>query len=274
MKRRTYITFSHGPENDALAEVLQKSISEFSQYGLRIYRRHDFEEDYGIDSDPQFWSSGKGYVYKILSCMKAMEEYDEAVWIDTDCVVTSYIDKIWFEAWRISEYPLLPRSRFYVFGRDLGANSEIISSDNPHFLRKGKERLGVRSVSMRPFYSQACFMLFSNKCRFFFKEILSLFNNFEHECFPNGDETMINCLMWRQGFEDSLGDIFICSYFFGYHSNEIASMTNREQFANFRYRPAHNIFENILFYHGSKSTDVAESILSTLKETQGKYSNI
>jgi len=269
MKRRIFITFSDGPENDALAEILQKSISIFSLYGLRIYRRHDFKEDYGIDSDPQFWSSGKGYVYKILSCMKALEEYDEVVWIDTDCVATSYIDKIWFESWRISEYPLLPKSRFYLFGRDLSVNSDLIDTENPHFLRKGKERLSVTDTSTRPFYSQACFMLFTKKCERFFMDILSLFNNFEHEVFPNGDETMINCMMWRNGFEDSLGEIFICSHYFGFYSNEIASMKTREQFMNFsRFRPSKNIFENILFYHGSKSTSIAESILDTLTKTQ------
>lgn len=270
MKRRTYITFSDGPENDALAEVLHKSISEFSRYGLRIYRRHDFEGDYGIDSDPDFWRSGRGYVYKALACLKAIEEYDEVVWIDTDCVATTYIDKIWFESWRISRYPLLPRSRFYLFGRDISVNLEIEAPESLNFLRKAREKTGAATTEKRPFYSQACFMLFKKSCKAFFEEALSFFDNFEKDCFHNGDETIINCLLWKYGVEDSLGDIFICSYFFGYHSNEIASMTCREQFANFRYRPAQNIFENILFYHGTKSTEVAESILSTLKETQGK----
>ncbi len=262
--KRTYITFSHGENNDALSSILKESLAEFSQYDLRVYRKEDFEEDYGMDSDPGFWSSGKGYVYKVLSCMKALEEYDEIVWIDTDCVATSYIDKIWFESWRIDGYPLLPKSRFYLFGRDLSTNSDIVDVGNPFFLRKGKEKMGVRDTSKRSFYSQACFMLFDHSCKWFFKEALGLFREFDSECFPNGDETIINCLFWRYGFADTLGDIFICSHFFGYGSKEIAGISERERLMDFRYRPSYNAFENIMFYHGTKSTEIARSILSAL----------
>lgn len=266
--KRTFITFSHGPENDALVEVLQKSLSEFSQYSLRIYRKEDFEEDYGIDSDPSFWSSGKGYVYKILSCLKAIEEYDEAVWIDTDCVATSYIDKIWFESWRISEYPLLPRARFYLFGMDLTFNDRIAPVDTHAFLGKGKDKIGVQTTEARNFYSQACFMYFDRSCLKFFEEVISLFSDFDREAFSAGDESIINCLLWRDRRPDNLGDIFICSKFFGFHSAEIASMKTRDQFMKFRYAPATDAFENIMFYHGSKIPEIAEFILKTLKDTR------
>ncbi len=268
--KRTYITFSHGENNDALSSILKESLAEFSQHGIRIYRKEDFQEDYGIDSDPEFWSSGKGYVYKVLSCLKALEEYDEAVWIDTDCVANSYIDKIWFESWRIAGYPLLPKARFYLFGRDLSTGSAIADVANPNFLKKGKERIGVADTDCRRFYSQACFMLFDHSCKSFFEEVLELFKEYDSECFPNGDENMINCLFWKYGFADSLGDAFICSHFFGYGTAEIASIREREKLMDFRYSPAHNAFENIMFYHGTKIPEIASFILDAIKESRKK----
>jgi hypothetical protein len=264
--KRSFITFAEGDSNEELASILQQSLSEFSQYGLKIYNKNDFE-DQGMDSNPEFWQSGKGYVYKILSCIKALDEFDEVVWIDTDCVTTSYIDKIWFESWRLNGYPLLPRYRFYLFGRDIINNTEIVSVSGT-FLGRGKEKIGVKTTEKRNFYSQACFMLFDNSCKQFFKETLSLFSEFDKYAFPNGDETIINCLLWRDELTDNLGDVFICSNFFGYHSSEIASMKTRDQFMKFRYTPINDVFENILFYHGSKIPNVAISILNTLKETR------
>jgi len=266
--KRTFITFADGALNEELVAILEQSISEFSKYGLKTYDRNSFDVDYGIDSDPEFWQSGKGYVYKILSCIKALEEFEEVVWIDSDCVATSYIDKIWFESWRLNGYPLLPRARFYLFGRDLAANSEIVSAEDPDLLKRGKEKLGVNTTRGRDFYSQACFMYFDRSCLPFFIEALSLFSEFDRDAFPNGDETIINCLLWRDRISDNLGDIFICSQFFGYYSNEIVYMRSREEFANFRYRPIQNIFENILFYHGSKIPEVAKSILHSLKRVR------
>ena len=268
--KRTFITFADGGPNEELAEILRESLSEFSRYGLEKYDRNSFDVDYGIDSDPEFWQSGKGYVYKILSCIKALEEFEEVVWIDSDCVATSYIDKIWFESWRLNGYPLLPRARFYLFGFDLSRNAEIGPVEGPGFLGKGKEKLGVQTTQFRDFYSQACFMYFDRSCLPFFREALSLFSEFDSQAFPNGDETIINCLLWRDRITDNLGDIFICSNFFGFHSAEIASMKTRDQFRKFRYAPATDAFENIMFYHGSKIPDVARHILDALRGTQKK----
>lgn len=267
--KRTFITFADGGPNEELASILRESLSEFSRYGLQTYDRNSFDADYGIDSDPEFWQSGKGYVYKILSCIKALEEFDEVVWIDSDCVATSYIDKIWFESWRLNGYPLLPRARFYLFGMDLTRNAEIGPVEGA-FLGRGKEKLGVQTTEGRSFYSQACFMYFDRSCLPFFMEALSLFSEFDRDAFPNGDETIINCLLWRDRLPDHLGDIFICSSFFGFHSAEIASMRTRDQLMKFRYAPARDAFENIMLYHGSKIPGVARHILDALKSTQKK----
>lgn len=252
--KRSFITFTDGQLNDSLKDVLDKSISSFSTYSLKVYRKEDFELSYDT-SDPYFWSSGLGYIYKVLSCLKALEEFDEVVWIDTDCVVTNYIDKIWFESWRIDSYPLLPKYRFHLFE----PKSEL--EDPFWYLKKGKDRIGSYKGENRQFYSQACFMFFDKSCKGFFEETLSNFENYEKESFPNGDESIINCLFWKYGFNDSLGDIFICSEFFEHSLIDIISMRERDKFMNFIHTPSNNIFENILFLHGNKSPIAASRIL-------------
>jgi hypothetical protein len=263
---KTFITFSDGYLNDELTKVLQESISTFSKYPLKVYKKEDFDVQYDTN-DPTFWSSGKGYVYKILSCLKALEEYDEVVWIDTDCVVTNYIDKIWFESWRINSYPLLPKYRFNVFKKELSNGMDLPDVSESWFLENGKNKVGVYTVE-RKFYSQACFMFFNNSCKNFLEETLGYFNDYDSDCFPNGDESIINCLLWKYKFNDSLGDIFLCSHFFGYYMMHIISINERDRFMDINYTPSQNIFENILFLHGNKNPMFANEILKSLIENR------
>jgi SAM-dependent methyltransferase len=261
---RTFITFSDGHINDELAKVLNKSLSAFSKHPLRIYRKEDFVVQYDT-SDPNFWASGMGYVYKVLSCLKAMEEYDEIVWIDTDCIATNYVDKIWFDSWRIDSYPLLPEYRFNMF-RNLG--NGMIDSE---FLKAGRNKVGCPEPTLRNFYSQACFMLFNRSCRAFFEETLSYFNSFDADCFPNGDESIINCLLWKYGFNGSLGNVLLCSEFFGNELIDIMSLKDSGVFMDAIGEGAtHNIFGNVLFLHGTKSVELASGILGSMTSSRLK----
>ena len=102
--KRTFVTFATDNYME-LAKVLHESIVAFSNYDLKIYTPNDIY----INS-----SDLKNYRCKILTCLKAIEDgYDQIVWVDTDCIVTNNIDKIWFEGWRIQDYPLLSKHRFF-----------------------------------------------------------------------------------------------------------------------------------------------------------------
>jgi len=270
---RAFITFSDGVFNDELTSVLESSISKFSKYPLIVYRKKDFEFDFEMDlDDPNFWSSGYGYVYKVISCLKALETYDSVVWLDTDCVVTNYIDKIWFEEYRIDRYPLLPKYRFNLFGKELTMNVVVDSTDEA-FMFKGKQKIGVGNDFKRNFYSQACMMFFDKSCIHFYEEVLSYFKDFDSESFPCGDESIINCLLWRYGYLDNLGDVFLCSHYFGYGLGNFIENNNRELFDDFfSNKPISNIHENILFYHGTKDVDLARFITRKVSEKVVSFS--
>ena len=268
--KRTFITFSYGDLNDQLLHRLKFSLDKFSNYELQVYREKDFDIKYNT-SDPEFWQSGNGYVFKVLSCLKALEQYDEVVWIDTDCLVTNYIDKIWFESWRLNNFPLLPKYRFSMFGNN-SSNIEV-----PMTIQVEKSLDKVKDIipfTERIFYSQACFMYFNKSCRSFFEEVLSYLNNFNKEIFPYkifdhsggvGDESIINFLFWKYNFTDNLGEIFLCSHYFNYSLENTIKNKNRENFSiNLSILPERNNFENILFFHGTKSIELTDYLLDCL----------
>ena len=186
--KRTFITFSYGEVYDKLCQILSQSIDICSKYKLVVFRPHDFNEDF----TPELWQPGYIYKFKILSCLKALETYDEVVWLDTDCIVTSNIDKIWEN--QIDEFPLLPKHRFFNFEK--WPHSKIDFTDTNH-LKLAKEKVGCVDNKFENLYLQACCLLFNKNCKDFLFLALSYFNNFSSEVFPFGDETIINSLYWK-----------------------------------------------------------------------------
>jgi hypothetical protein len=203
--KKVFITFSEGDEYEELCSVLKESIDSFSEYELIKYSSKDFD----LKWTPEKWKPGFVYIFKILSCLKSLEKYDDIVWLDTDIIVTNKIDKIWkFEN---EIYPILPKYRFDNFIN----SSYKLDCSNEFFLRGGKERLGIDYKSGFSYYLQACCMKFDKKSKSFFEEVLWYFENeYSDEFFPFGDESIINLLMWKYNFKGNLGNIFLCSYHF------------------------------------------------------------
>jgi hypothetical protein len=256
--KRTFVTFADGDKYEKLAQVLKDSINSFSEYDVQIYNKSNFNLTYDVD-----FSSSFGYLYKILSCVKALENYDEVVWIDTDCIVTNYIDKIWFENFRLNQYPLLPKYRFYMFHK---------RPDNPKVREISFKKLNLDYIDGD--YLQACFMFFNKSSLDFFNEVLSIFSNkFTTKEFPLGDETIMNCLLRKYQFDDNLGYKFMCTHQFNgtRMKNFVKSSNSLDYLSIFEeFKPKDNFFENILFLHGSKNVDFHRELLEKLKLKMGK----
>ena len=255
-KKRTFVTFADGEKYEELSIVLGESIRTFSNYDIKIYNKSDFNLTFDVNFNSSF-----GYIYKILSCLKVLEEYDEVVWIDTDCIVTNYIDKIWFETWRLDGYPLLPKYRFYMFHN---------RPDNPKVKEISFKKLGLDYIGGD--YLQACFMLFDKTSLEFFNEVMNVFlNEFTNDEFPFGDETIINCLLRKYKFTDNLGYKFICSQYFNWRLNKFVKSKNSLDFMEIfdNMKPKDNFFDNILFIHGSKEVKFKRELLEDLKNKMG-----
>jgi len=280
--KRTFVTFSVGDEYMRISEVLKKSIEGFSEYSLKIFGIEDFEMEYR----PDLWKPGYIYIYKILSCIKALEEHDEVVWLDNDCLATRNIDKIW--DMKPDGYPLLPKHRFQNF--ETWPHIKTDYSD-PSVMSKGKLRVGV-SDGFENSYLQACCMLFDRSCIGFLIDVLGYFFGYDNEDFPYGDESIINLLMWKRRLGKSLGDVFLCSYYFSpYFLDEFIKSKSAQQYQDLfdiskriqevdedgvilshgaslarhnRLGLLRNNFDRVLFFHGSKSVELHERYLNLM----------
>lgn len=283
-KKRSFITFAVGEDYMRLSEVLKKSIEIFSEYPLRIFGIEDFDIEYR----PESWPSGYIYIYKVLSCLKALEEFEEVVWIDNDCIVTDNIDKIWESI--IEGYPLLPKHRFQNF--ELWPHFKTDYS-SPDVMSRGKEKVGV-SEGFENSYLQACCMLFDSGCVAFMKEVLGYFEEYDSDCFPYGDESIINLIRWRERMSKTLGDVFLCSYYFSpYLMDEFIKSKDADRYKDIfdmskrfsyidedntvlshgftlarhnRIGLIENNFDRILFFHGSKSPELHQRYLDLMIE--------
>ena len=280
---RKFITFAVGEQYEKLSEVLKESIDRFSEYELVIYKPEDFD----IKWEPENWQPSYIFIYKVLSCLKSLESYDEIVWLDNDCLVTKNIDKIWER--KIDNYPLLPNERFNNF--------HIWPSEKPNyqdtnFLGDAKRIIGVIDTNFDNSYLQACCMLFNKNCVDFFKEVLHHYQNFNSDVYPYGDESIINCMIWRDKLSNNLGDVFLCTQYFSPYIIETALNTKSKEEYNNLFDISHrlvdnedtfilthgwslarhnriglinNNFENLLFLHGSKKLHIHNKYLKSIK---------
>ena len=280
---KVFITFAVGDQYEKLSEVLRESIDIFSEYKLVIYKPEDFD----IKWEPENWQPSYIFIYKVLSCLKALESYDEIVWLDNDCLVTKNIDKIWER--KIDNYPLLPNERFNNF--------HIWPSEKPNyqdtnFLGGAKRIIGVTDTNFNNSYLQACCMLFNKNCVDFFKEVLHHYQDFNSDVYPYGDESIINCIIWRDKLSNNLGDVFLCTHYFSPYIIEAALNTkSHEEYNNLfdinhriddnedifilkhgwslarhnRIGLINNNFENLLFLHGAKDSNLHNRYLKSVQ---------
>ena len=287
--KRTFVTFAVGEVYEKLSKVLKSSIDSFSEYDLIIYTPDDFDIEY----NSELWNGPRSinFSYKILSCLKALETNDEVVWLDNDCVVTYNIDKIWNN--KIENIPLLPRHRFYNFER---WPHDKVNYRDPNLLIKAKEKVGLDN-DFENNYLQACCMLFNKDCKDFLDKVMYYYQDYDSSIFPFGDETIINLLIWKNNYKPNLGDVSLCSYYFSpYKIDEFINLKNADdypkifdmnhigfpnsnqqenQYANHnRLGLIKNNFEDILFFHGSKSYELHNSFLTKMNNRVRLKSNI
>ena len=135
-------------------------------------------------------------------------------------------------------------------------------------------------------------MVFNKKCVDFFKEVLHHYQDFNSDVYPYGDESIINCMIWRDKLLNNLGDVFLCSHYFSPYIIEAAlNAKSCEEYNNLfdinhriedtedvfilkhgwslarhnRIGLINNNFENLLFLHGSKQLHIHNKYLKSIK---------
>ncbi len=266
--KRAFITFIDGELFEDLANLLKQSLEKYSNYNLIIYRKKDFDLNFSFD-DTVLRASSKGFSYKILSCLKALKEYDEVVWIDSDCIVTKFIDKVWFESYKLKNYPLLPKARFDNF------DENVIYQKT--YTKINQEALDFFELKVDSYtYLQACLMFINKNCENFLLEVFSYFDDkYDANIFLFSDETIINCLLLKYNYNYNLGSIFLCSHYFNRRLLNIIQLDNKDDYYYYfnEFGIRHNNYDEILFFHGSKDLTLKKQILDAMS-INNIYSNI
>jgi hypothetical protein len=290
MTKRKFITFSEGESYEALYESLEYSVLAFSKYSLKKYRASDFH----IKWQPENWKAGYVFIYKILSCLKSLEEYDEVVWLDTDLIVTPNIDTIWNN--KIENYPLLSNHRFDNFERWPHNKMEF---NNPEILREAKNKIGLLHQDFDSVWRQANVMFFNRNCIPFLQEVLLYFHDYDESLSPLGDEVIINLLLWKHRYPNSLGNINLCNYYFsGSHIQKFINCKSSQEYSdlfNPEIKPEdeqnfvlysgvsyhdHNrlrlkdINNTILVLHGNKNHEYNKNLIGYIINNIGVYNTI
>jgi hypothetical protein len=246
-----------------------------------VYRRADFDVELNTSLPYSITA------YKIFSSIRALGEYEDVVWLDTDCVATRNIDRVW--ELEVDGYPLLPLERFNNFSSWPHGKPDY---RHPDFLGEAKRRTGVTGSDFNNVYLQSCCMRMNRTCLPFLREVLGYYIDYDSSVYPYGDESIINCLLWREGATRNLGDAFLCTHYFSPYIIEAAlrSSTPEEYQDLFdgnhrlmededtfilnhgwslarhnRIGLVHNNYGNLLFLHGTKDPDLHRRYLHSFE---------
>ena len=250
--RNLFIGYSDSKYSE-LTSTMTRSIDEMSSYKIHVYTESDFDVNMKRSPAQIFMDFCK---IKLMCMIDAIENdlADNMVWIDSDTIVNRNVDKIWFESWRIENYPLMGRYRYrnYTFFNE---------GEFPYMSLSNDMNVNVDNYIFR----QANFILFNKSCLAFFKECVNIMNAYGF--IDGADEAVMNVIYNKYGYMNNLGNINLCSETFNIEILNFISMNNRDDYAR-NFPVIENNYENILIFHGNKDVGVANRILDELIKTK------
>lgn len=254
-----------------LTHLLKISLECHSKYDVIIYTENDF-----IDSDiknKNDYSFAGIYKWKYFCIKRALTEYDEVIWMDSDIIVNHRIDNIWDYFENISNFPLLPNNRFSNYINP-PLNTGVTYLNHSHTL---SPILHEFSCNLRvDVWLQACLILVNRNCLTFINEMIPYLE------MGVDDEHLFNLFYNKYNLKTPIDGIFVCSHFFKTHIlSDNMVMWDENTYLNFmnnyvgyiygnggdtplQYGPLklrENNFNKIMFWHGNKDVLVAKTIL-------------
>lgn len=229
-----FVSFTTNNNYCKLAEVMIKSIHEFSKEKIILYCVNFDKPDYAdkyerlickrIDYD----NSYSIYFLKpkiILDSIINMG-VKKGIYIESDDIATKNVDHLFDECNRITTYPLSP-----IHPKD---------PNNQYHMMKA---LGISEKSMPYIHAH---LVFTDTNIDFIKEWLEICMNIGNSA--NYDETCLNLMFWKHKINDYI-DYIYDPYFKSVYD------VNRNS-------------EKIYFYHGCKNISEAEEIFNILQQRQ------
>ncbi len=279
------ILFVTGGNSEYLSiiEKLVKSFDLFSKNDMVVY---------GINCDINFDNSkllkqkinltqnkeSDKWYFKQKICLQSIKdfpEYSKFIWIDGDSIVNKNIDSIESYFKDIENYPIPDRhhlSEYSFFSIDESGNKYDFTYYNEKLIKKFNI---PRSSDV---LSHACFFLYNKECKWFFEEIISIYEqlkeNKEDHIIICNDEGIDNLLRWKYGFDKFLPQSNFETGFNPEYINDFFQKDGPYDFGDssgWTFIPTDK--SKIIYFHGNKKTDVAETIIDLI-QTQEFNSNL
>ena len=205
----------------------------------------------------------KSVFFKSKVVLHTIEELniEFAIYIDSDILPTGDITKLFGFINQVEDYPLIQQGLFdYQINYGRGNPFHLGGFDQTNILEYPLMNKHHIPISNRTKYSVTSVMVYSKKCKQFFKEYDWLNNlaiNMGIEdikyYYPFSDETTMNVLLWKYGYNKRLptmqmnvDEIDNINEF--YHSN----YQNEKEISSYVRVPSSEQRKNILFFHGVK----------------------
>ena len=197
----TTVVLGFNQKMEELAKILIKSLLLFSKFDITVIG-YNYKPDFNnnkikVVELQNINEQHIAAIAKMNACIASIEQtnYDNFIWIDTDAIVTKYIDNVEIYFNRILNYPLIgSHLHNYFLMTDQYHPNGVIPIQ---FL----ERFFKEKVKQHRPWLHACLFVFNKKCQWFFEENKKLFdilNNFNYSWI--NDELIFNYLMSRYNF--------------------------------------------------------------------------
>lgn len=198
---------------------------------------------------------------------------DNCIYIDSDIIPTGEIKSLFKYFDQIEDYPLIQKS-IYEYQINYGRGNPFHNGgfDETNILEYPLMDFCKIPMNKRTPYSVSSVMLYNKKCRQFFREC-DFLNKMAFDMdlesikylFPFCDETTINVLLWKYGFNNriersqmNIDDLSNVKEF--YESN----YDHEKEITGYVRIPSVSERNKILFFHGAKG-DLSNSIIDLQK---------
>lgn len=244
------------------AEKLFSLLEKYSKYKIIVFTINFHYENSFKNVIPIYYhqnntSKLKNLFIKPCLCEKLISLYpdDNFCFLDSDIIPLNNCDEIFFDINKIINYPLFARQcHDYIIHHD----PEIDKNYEFNLLQYINSKILNRTTLH---YRQACIFLFNNKCTDFIVKWSKLssdeyiINNWK-KIAPVHDETIANCLLWSNNYDNYLGRIHIDfpvspeKNFSEFLSLVLNPGPDEILFDNFSRILCKNDIGNIKFFHG------------------------
>jgi FkbM family methyltransferase len=260
-------------------------------YQTNFKQTSGFTEERNINNNSESVRANLLFLKSKICNESLRNENDNFCYLDADCIAVENCDKIFESASKITSYPLL--------GENCHEYMIYYGKGNP-FLSNGSldlnlcleasllKKLNIPIHKRTSLYRQTNILLFNKKC-------LNIINEWEKICYNSvvtsewnkyacfNDETVLNCILWRDDMNDHLSQISInipakdddgnfvepkkLNDFINAYKNP---KDNDFYYGTFCKIPSKDKINNIKFLHGRVSEDQFEYINKNLTKQKNK----